>query len=99
MSFVDDALRLQYMLERKFKICFKKIGVRFLVALLSFSLICYAAMSWLYFTLIEPTNIFTTRTIPFVLNPAFIISICSIIFIMLFLTERKTVDVSKFEGA
>ena len=79
------------MLERKFKIWFKKIGVRFFIGMLSFSFICYAVMVWLYFTLIEPVNIFTTQRIPVILNPIFIIMICSIVFVLLFLTKRKVI--------
>ena len=94
MNFVDASCDLQCKLEQKFKLWLKKIGVRFFVGLLTFSLICYAVMVWLYFTLIEPTNIFTTQRIPFILNPAFVIYSCSIIFVILFLTKRKMVDIA-----
>lgn len=99
MKIIDRAWELQYRIEPIVKNWFfKKIGVRFFVAMLMISFLGYAAMIALYFTLVEPVNLLTTQRIPFYLNPIQLVGFSIIVFLFLIFKKRalhKKVEANK----
>ena len=90
MGVVDRAWNLQNKIEPKIKNwLFKKIGIRFFVAMVAISVLGYAVMIWLYFALVEEENIFTTLKLPAYLNPIHLIFACGVVFLVLILDKKK----------
>jgi len=91
MSFINHAWELQNKIEPKIKNwLFKKIGIRFFVAMVAISFLGYAIMIWIYFIIVEPVDLFTTGRIPSYLNPIHIIFVCGIVFLILILEKKET---------
>lgn len=81
--FIEKAEKLQYDIEKKFnQMKSKSNGLKDVGQLLFIILLMASFVSFIYFTFVCPTNVWTTKKIPILWNPLHMFGITIVVFVM-----------------